>query len=53
MKTWDNKEVFCVNNWVLDVNKNCKVCSMNGTAKAKYADVFNNNIAAYFEAQKK
>ena len=53
MVTWDNKEIFIVNNWVIDVDKNGKVCRQNGTAKAKYADQFDKNIAAYFEAQSK
>jgi hypothetical protein len=52
-ETWDKKQLFVAVDFVLDVNNNGKVCRQNGIAKQKYADLFNNILTSYLNAQKK
>ena len=46
-RTWKQKDMFVVINFVVDIDRNGHVIRQNGTAKQKYADLFDDNLGAY------
>lgn len=52
-RTWDEKDMFIVCRCVIDIDNKGHVVRQNGTAKQKYADLFNQNLDNYRKNKKR